>query len=109
MMSVNVSVGNGHKKRRSCHEFEYYEKNKTSLGPVGHGFRDRFSRPRLLRLKKEVLVLSLDKALQMALEKNKDIQKAREYRNQVEGTLCGRMGRGLAPICDPGEHLPRPG
>ncbi len=36
-------------------------------------------------LKKEVLVLSLDRALQMALEKNKDIQKAREYRNQVEG------------------------
>jgi len=35
--------------------------------------------------KKEVLVLSLDRALQMAMEKNKDIQKAREYRNQVEG------------------------
>ena len=41
--------------------------------------------PRLLRQKKEVLVLSLDKALQIALEKNKDILKAREYRNQVEG------------------------
>ena len=36
-------------------------------------------------LKKEVLVLSLDRALQIALEKNRDIQKAREYRNQVEG------------------------
>jgi len=35
--------------------------------------------------KKEVMVLSLDRALQMAMEKNKDIQKAREYRNQVEG------------------------
>jgi outer membrane protein TolC len=36
-------------------------------------------------LKKEVLVLSLDRALQIAMEKNRDIQKAREYRNQVEG------------------------
>jgi outer membrane protein TolC len=36
-------------------------------------------------VKKEVLALSLDKALQIALEKNKDILKAREYRNQVEG------------------------
>ncbi|MBI4763141.1 MAG: TolC family protein [Deltaproteobacteria bacterium] len=35
--------------------------------------------------KKEVMVLSLDRALQIALEKNRDIQKAREYRNQVEG------------------------
>jgi outer membrane protein TolC len=35
--------------------------------------------------KKEVLVLSLDKALEITLEKNKDILKAREYRNQVEG------------------------
>jgi outer membrane protein TolC len=35
--------------------------------------------------KKEVLVLSLDRALQIALVKNKDILKAREYRNQVEG------------------------
>lgn len=32
-----------------------------------------------------VLTLSLDRALELALEKNKDIQKAREYRNQVEG------------------------
>ena len=36
-------------------------------------------------VKKEVMVLSLDQALQIAIEKNKDIQKAREYRNQVEG------------------------
>ncbi|MGA3085570.1 MAG: TolC family protein [Thermodesulfobacteriota bacterium] len=36
-------------------------------------------------VKKEVMVLSLDQALQIAMEKNKDIQKAREYRNQVEG------------------------
>ncbi len=35
--------------------------------------------------KKNVMVLSLDQALQIAMEKNKDIQKAREYRNQVEG------------------------
>jgi outer membrane protein TolC len=35
--------------------------------------------------KKGVLVLSLDKALQIAMEKNKDIQKAQEYRNQVKG------------------------
>lgn len=36
-------------------------------------------------VKKEVMVLTLDRALQIAMEKNKDIQKAREYRNQVEG------------------------
>ncbi len=36
-------------------------------------------------VKKEVLVLSLDQALHLALEKNKDIQKAREYENQVKG------------------------
>ncbi len=35
--------------------------------------------------KKEVLVLTLDRALQTALEKNKDILKAIEYRNQVKG------------------------
>jgi HAE1 family hydrophobic/amphiphilic exporter-1 len=35
--------------------------------------------------KKELTVLTLDQALQIAMEKNKDIQKAREYRNQVEG------------------------
>lgn len=35
--------------------------------------------------KKEVLVLSLEKALQLALEKNKDILKAREFENQVKG------------------------
>lgn len=36
-------------------------------------------------LKKETAVLSLDQALKIALEKNKDIRKALEYRNQVEG------------------------
>jgi len=35
--------------------------------------------------KKEVMVLTLDQALQIAMEKNKDILKAREYRNLVEG------------------------
>lgn len=35
--------------------------------------------------KKEPQMVTLDKALQIALEKNKDIQKAREYRHQVEG------------------------
>jgi outer membrane protein TolC len=35
--------------------------------------------------KKEVLILTLDQALQVALEKNKDILKAREYQNQVKG------------------------
>jgi outer membrane protein TolC len=34
---------------------------------------------------KEIMVLTLDKALQIAMEKNKDIQKAKEYRNLVEG------------------------
>ncbi len=32
-----------------------------------------------------VRVLTLEQACQIALEKNKDIQKAKEYRNQVEG------------------------
>lgn len=32
-----------------------------------------------------VKVLTLDEALRITLEKNKDIQKAREYRNMVEG------------------------
>ena len=32
-----------------------------------------------------VTVLTLEDALKIALEKNRDIQKAREYRNQVEG------------------------
>ncbi|MGC1403670.1 MAG: TolC family protein [Thermodesulfobacteriota bacterium] len=36
-------------------------------------------------LKKEAVILTLDKALQIAMEKNKDIRKAKEYRNQVEG------------------------
>ena len=36
-------------------------------------------------LKKETVILTLDKALQIAMEKNKDIRKAKEYRNQVEG------------------------
>ncbi|MBI5585249.1 MAG: TolC family protein, partial [Deltaproteobacteria bacterium] len=35
--------------------------------------------------KKEVIILTLDKALRMAMDKNKDIQKAKEFRNQVEG------------------------
>jgi outer membrane protein TolC len=35
--------------------------------------------------KKEVLVLSLDRALQMTLEKNKDILKAIENKNEVKG------------------------
>ncbi len=34
---------------------------------------------------KSLTVLTLDQALQTALEKNKDIQKAKEYRRQVEG------------------------
>lgn len=36
-------------------------------------------------VKKEVLVLSLERALHLALENNKDILKAREYENQVKG------------------------
>jgi outer membrane protein TolC len=35
--------------------------------------------------KKDLTVLTLDQALQMAMEKNKDIQKAKEYQNLVEG------------------------
>ncbi|MBA4393804.1 MAG: TolC family protein [Desulfobacca sp.] len=35
--------------------------------------------------KKEMTLLTLDQALLLAMEKNKDIQKAREYRRQVEG------------------------
>ena len=35
--------------------------------------------------KKEVTVLTLDQALKIALDKNQDIKKAREYFNQVQG------------------------
>jgi len=38
-----------------------------------------------LAAEKEAKVLTLEEALQIALEKNKDIQKAREYRNLVQG------------------------
>jgi hypothetical protein len=31
------------------------------------------------------MVLTLEEALKLALEKNKDIQKAKEYRNLVDG------------------------
>lgn len=36
-------------------------------------------------VKNGLMVLSLDQALKLAMEKNKDILKAKEYRNQVEG------------------------
>ena len=39
----------------------------------------------ILAAEKETKFLTLEGALRIALEKNKDIQKAREYRNLVEG------------------------
>ena len=57
---------------------------------------------------KGLTVLTLDQALQTAMEKNKDIQKAKEYRNQVEGRYRGGTGRGLASVADPGRDFPSP-
>ncbi|MBA4395543.1 MAG: RND transporter, partial [Desulfobacca sp.] len=48
--------------------------------------------------KKAVLVLSLDQALKITLEKNKDIQKAREYRNQVEGRYVEERAAALPQL-----------
>jgi hypothetical protein len=36
---------------------------------------------------KEIKILTREQALKIALEKNKDIQKAREYKNSVESVL----------------------
>jgi outer membrane protein TolC len=47
---------------------------------------------------KEVLALTLDKALQIAMEKNKDIQKAKEYRNQVEGRYVEERAAALPQL-----------
>jgi HAE1 family hydrophobic/amphiphilic exporter-1 len=43
-------------------------------------------------------VLTLDQALRIALEKNKDIQKAREYRNLVEGRYVEERAAALPQL-----------
>jgi outer membrane protein TolC len=48
--------------------------------------------------KKEAQVVSLEQALQIALEKNKDILKAREYRNQVEGKYVEERAAALPQL-----------
>jgi hydrophobic/amphiphilic exporter-1 (mainly G- bacteria), HAE1 family len=48
--------------------------------------------------KKEIIVLTLDKALQIAVEKNKDIQKAKEYRNLVEGRYVEERAAALPQL-----------
>ena len=47
---------------------------------------------------KEVKVLTLDGALRITLEKNKDIQKAREYRNMVEGRYIEERAAALPQL-----------
>jgi outer membrane protein TolC len=47
---------------------------------------------------KEVKVLTLEKALQIAMEKNKDIQKAKEYRNLVEGRYVEERAAALPQL-----------
>jgi outer membrane protein TolC len=42
--------------------------------------------------------LTLDQALQIAMEKNKDIQKAKEYRNQVEGRYLEERAAALPQL-----------
>jgi HAE1 family hydrophobic/amphiphilic exporter-1 len=49
-------------------------------------------------VKNGVTVLSLDKALKIAMEKNKDIQKAKEYRNQVEGRYVEERAAALPQL-----------
>jgi hydrophobic/amphiphilic exporter-1 (mainly G- bacteria), HAE1 family len=48
--------------------------------------------------RKEILPLTLDKALQIAMEKNKDILRAREYRNQVEGRYVEERAAALPQL-----------
>jgi outer membrane protein TolC len=45
-----------------------------------------------------ITVLTLDRALQIALEKNKDIKKAREYRNQVQGRYVEERAAALPQL-----------
>src|SRR3972149_3642220 len=47
---------------------------------------------------KGVKVLTLDEALAITLEKNKDIQKAREYRNMVEGRYIEERAAALPQL-----------
>jgi HAE1 family hydrophobic/amphiphilic exporter-1 len=47
---------------------------------------------------KGVRVLTLDEALRITLEKNKDIQKAREYRNTVEGKYIEERAAALPQL-----------
>ena len=44
-----------------------------------------FSSTLVLGEEKDAQILALEEALRITAEKNRDIQKAREYRNQVEG------------------------
>jgi HAE1 family hydrophobic/amphiphilic exporter-1 len=48
--------------------------------------------------KQEPTVLTLDQALLLAMEKNKDIQKAKEYRNQVEGRYVEERAAALPQL-----------
>jgi HAE1 family hydrophobic/amphiphilic exporter-1 len=55
--------------------------------------------PRVLASEeKEVKVLTLEEALRITLEKNKDIQKAREYRNMVEGKYIEERAAALPQL-----------
>ena len=47
---------------------------------------------------KGLTVLTLDQALQTAIEKNKDIQKAKEYRNMVEGRYVEERAAALPQL-----------
>jgi HAE1 family hydrophobic/amphiphilic exporter-1 len=48
--------------------------------------------------RQEILSLTLDKALQIAMERNKDILRAREYRNQVEGRYVEERAAALPQL-----------
>jgi outer membrane protein TolC len=48
--------------------------------------------------KTETVVLTLDQALLIAMGKNKDIQKAKEYRNQVEGRYVEERAAALPQL-----------
>ena len=72
-----------------------FEKNLLSLGLFGKSLGVFFLASWFIlgnmalaqpsEQKKEVVILTLEKALKITMEKNKDIQKAKEYRNRVEG------------------------
>ena len=53
---------------------------------------------RALAAEKETMFLTLEGALRIALEKNKDIQKAREYRNLVEGRYVEERSAALPRV-----------